>query len=396
MHKLPFPNSVSITSHPLEIVHSDVWGPAPITSNNGTRYYVTFVDDFTRFTWFFPLQHKSQVLSSFMHFKSTMENLLSCKLKILRTDCGGEYTKHDFQSFCSSTGVFHQFTCPHTSQQNGVTERKHRHIVDMGLTLMSQASLPLTFWPYAFSTAVFLINHLLSSHRGFISPWESLFGSSPPYSTFRSFGCACYPLLRPYSKHKLLIRSVQCIFLGYPSNAKGFLCFDPVSSQFFVSRQVKFDETVFPFHKLSSTPSLSHIPAHSQASNPAWLSTLLYFHSCSLPSILGAPPSSVSPTPVIDSNHMTIPPLAPTSVPVPSSVPLVTSSTAPMALSIPLVANDHPMQTRGKSGITKKKQILLTKSAPNYLHTEPPSFSVARTIPQWHEAMSSKFAALTR
>uniref|UniRef100_A0A2N9G5P5 Integrase catalytic domain-containing protein n=1 Tax=Fagus sylvatica TaxID=28930 RepID=A0A2N9G5P5_FAGSY len=222
MHKLPFPNSVSITSHPLEIVHSDVWGPAPITSNNGTRYYVTFVDDFTRFTWFFPLQHKSQVLSSFMHFKSTMENLLSCKLKILRTDCGGEYTKHDFQSFCSSTGVFHQFTCPHTSQQNGVTERKHRHIVDMGLTLMSQASLPLTFWPYAFSTAVFLINHLPSSHRGFISPWESLFGSSPPYSTFRSFGCACYPLLRPYSKHKLLIRSVQCIFLGYPSNAKGF------------------------------------------------------------------------------------------------------------------------------------------------------------------------------
>uniref|UniRef100_A0A2N9HKM9 Integrase catalytic domain-containing protein n=1 Tax=Fagus sylvatica TaxID=28930 RepID=A0A2N9HKM9_FAGSY len=423
MHKLPFPNSVSITSHPLEIVHSDVWGPAPITSNNETRYYVTFVDDFTRFTWFFPLQSKSQVLSSFMHFKSTMENLLSCKLKILRTDCGGEYTKHDFQSFCSSTGVFHQFTCPHTSQQNGVAERKHRHIVDMGLTLMSQASLPLTFWPYAFSTAVFLINRLPSPHRGLISPWESLFGSSPPYSIFRSFGCACYPLLRPYSKHKLLPRSVQCIFLGYPSNAKGFLCFDPVSSRFFVSRHVTFDESVFPFHKLSSTPSFSHLPAHSQASNPAWLSALLYFHSCSLPSLLGAPP-----TPVLNSTNMPIPPLAPTSVTVLSSVPVVPSSTAPVstsstapvptsstapvpssstapvtassltpvAPSSPLVANAHPMQTRGKSGITKKKQLLLTKSAPDYLHTEPPSFSVARTIPQWHEAMASEFAALTR
>uniref|UniRef100_A0A2N9EGE1 Integrase catalytic domain-containing protein n=1 Tax=Fagus sylvatica TaxID=28930 RepID=A0A2N9EGE1_FAGSY len=162
MHQLPFPKSVSITSRPLEIVHSDVWGPAPITSTNGTRYYITFVDDFTRFTWFFPLHHKCQVLSSFMHFKSTMENLLSCKLKILRTDCGGEYSKHEFQSFCSSTGVLHQFTCPHISQQNGVAERKHRHIVDMGLTLMSQASLPLTFWPYAFSTSVFLINRLPS------------------------------------------------------------------------------------------------------------------------------------------------------------------------------------------------------------------------------------------
>uniref|UniRef100_A0A2N9HGM7 CCHC-type domain-containing protein n=1 Tax=Fagus sylvatica TaxID=28930 RepID=A0A2N9HGM7_FAGSY len=67
------------------------------------------------------------------------------------------------------------FTCPHTSQQNGVAERKHRHIVDMGLTLMSQASLPLTFWPYAFSTSVFLINRLPSPQRGFISPWERLF-----------------------------------------------------------------------------------------------------------------------------------------------------------------------------------------------------------------------------
>ena len=198
-----------------------------------------------------------------MHFKSTMENLLSCKLKILHIDSGGEYSKHEFQSFCSSIGVLHQFTCPHTSQQNGVAKRKHRHIVDMGLTFMSQASLPLTFWPYAFSTLVFLINRLPSSHRGFVSPWESLFGSSPPYTSFRSFGCACYPLLCPYSKHKLLPHSIQCIFLGYHSNAKGFLCFDSVSSQFFVSRHVKFDETMYHFHKLSSTSSLSHIPAHS-------------------------------------------------------------------------------------------------------------------------------------
>jgi hypothetical protein len=92
MHQLPFPKSVSITSRPLEIVHSDVWGLAPITSNNGSRFYVIFVDDFTRFTWFFPLHHKSQVLSSSMHFKSTMENLLGCNLKILRTNCGGEYS----------------------------------------------------------------------------------------------------------------------------------------------------------------------------------------------------------------------------------------------------------------------------------------------------------------
>uniref|UniRef100_A0A2N9E5R8 Integrase catalytic domain-containing protein n=1 Tax=Fagus sylvatica TaxID=28930 RepID=A0A2N9E5R8_FAGSY len=319
MHQLPFPKSVSITSRPLEIVHSDVWGPAPITSNNGTRYYVTFVDEFTRFTWFFPLQHKCQVLSSFMHFKSTMENLLSCKLKILRTDCGGEYSKHEFQSFCSSTGVLHQFTCPHTSQQNGVAERKHRHIVDKGLTLMSQASLPLTFWPYAFSTSVFLINRLPSPHRGFISPWERLFGSLPSYTSFRSFGCACYPLLRPYSKHKLLPRSVQCVFLG-----------------------------------------------------PAMFQIQLLIHLS--PHIPVSIPSTVS---------------APLSMPTPVHSPL-SSSTDPLAV------NSHPMQTRAKSGISKKKQVLLTATAPDYLTTEPPSFAVARHIPQWHDAMASEFAALQR
>ena len=115
-HQLPFTNSVSITTCPLELVHTDVWGPAPVTSCNGTRYYVSFIDDFTHFMWFFPLKYKSQVLESFKHFKSTMENILDCKIKILRSDCGGEYSKSEFQSFCSSAGILHQFSCLHTSQ----------------------------------------------------------------------------------------------------------------------------------------------------------------------------------------------------------------------------------------------------------------------------------------
>ena len=106
MTQLPFSNSTSCTT----------------SSINGHRYYVIFVDDFTRFTWFFPLKHKSQVLSSFQHFKHTMENLLKTSIKILRTNCGGEYTNNEFRNFCSNSGVLHQFTCSHTSQQNGVFE----------------------------------------------------------------------------------------------------------------------------------------------------------------------------------------------------------------------------------------------------------------------------------
>ena len=74
-----------------------------------------------------------------------MQNLLNHKMKILRTDCGGEYASNEFYSLCISHGITHQYTCPHTSQQNRLAERKHRHIVDIALTLISQSSLPLSF-----------------------------------------------------------------------------------------------------------------------------------------------------------------------------------------------------------------------------------------------------------
>ena len=116
MTQLPFPTSCTKTTAPPQLVHSDVWGPTPVTSHNGTKYYVSFIDDFSRFTWFFPLKHKSKVLPTFIHFKSTIENLLSHKLKIIRTDYGGEYTDIAFQNFCSNNGIFHQFSYPHTHQ----------------------------------------------------------------------------------------------------------------------------------------------------------------------------------------------------------------------------------------------------------------------------------------
>ena len=143
--KIPFKNSISHACKPLEVVHNDVWGPAPVTSNSGYQYYVIFVDEFTRFTWFYPIKSKSDVLSCFVSFTHTMQNLLSQKNKILRTDCGGEYASLEFQSFCIKNDILHQYTCPHTSEQNGLAERKHRHSVDIALTLISQSSLPLHF-----------------------------------------------------------------------------------------------------------------------------------------------------------------------------------------------------------------------------------------------------------
>ena len=151
-------------------MHSDVWGPSPLTSLLSFNYYVIFVDDYSRFTWLFLLKHKNEVLSVFKHFKSMVETQFNSKLKILRTDNGSEYINNDFKSFCSISGILHQSSYPHTPEQNGVLERKHRHIVETGLTLLYQSHLPLNYWSYAFSAATYLINRMPSSVLGFHSP----------------------------------------------------------------------------------------------------------------------------------------------------------------------------------------------------------------------------------
>jgi hypothetical protein len=243
--QLPFSDSTRVSSHPLELIHSDVW-VSPIVSHSGYRYYVFFIDDYSRFTWMYPISNKSDVFSCFVKFKTLVENFFSCRIKQFQSDNGGEYVSNQFTSFLTSNGILHRLTCPYTSQQNGVAERKHRHVMDIGLSLLAQSRLPSSFWVDAFLTAIFLINRLPTPILNHESPYSKLFQRSPDYSQLRSFGCVCYPLLRPYSSHKLAFRSKICLFLGYSSHHKGYRCYDPVSKKIYMSRNVVFDEKKFP------------------------------------------------------------------------------------------------------------------------------------------------------
>jgi hypothetical protein len=104
--KLPFPTSTRVSTTPLELIHSDVWS-SPIMSVGGCRYYVVFIDDYSRFTWMFPLQNKSDVFLCFIKFKNLVENLLSCKIKQLQSDNGGEYISNNFKNFLETHGILH-------------------------------------------------------------------------------------------------------------------------------------------------------------------------------------------------------------------------------------------------------------------------------------------------
>jgi histone deacetylase 1/2 len=132
-----------VYTKPFEIIHCDLWGPAPITSYYGYNYYITFVDTYTKYTWIYFLKHKSDALKAFTQFSSFIQNQFQSTIKALQSDWGGEL--RSFTSLLNTLGIQHRLTCPHTSHQNGTVERKHRQIVEMGLTLLSQASLPLKF-----------------------------------------------------------------------------------------------------------------------------------------------------------------------------------------------------------------------------------------------------------
>ena len=126
------------------------------------KHYFVFIDDHTRYTWFYPLRRKSNFFECFLKFQNLVENQLERQIKIFQSDGGSEFQSIKFQNHLSKCGILQRVSCPGTPEQNGVVERKHRHIVEMGLTMLFNAKLPLSLWVDAFHTVVYLINRLPS------------------------------------------------------------------------------------------------------------------------------------------------------------------------------------------------------------------------------------------
>lgn len=145
-HFPPYSTFSQSKSHfPLELIHSDIWGPVPNFLISGVKFYMTFIDDYSRYCWIYPLTFKSQVFDVFFKFKALVENmsnLSNCRIKLLQTGGGGEYTSTTFKNFLTLNGISHIISCPHTPEQNGLAEHKHRHIVDMALALIAQSHVP--------------------------------------------------------------------------------------------------------------------------------------------------------------------------------------------------------------------------------------------------------------
>jgi hypothetical protein len=232
LHKQHFGVTASVSKQPLDLLFLDVWGPAPVLSSNNKRYFLCVVDDFSKYLWIFPMSCKSDVCAIFANFKRLVENFFSHTIKAVQTDGGGEFIP--LQRILTSSGISYRQTCPHTHHQNGSVERRHRHIVDTGLTLLSHSGVPFKYWDDAFDTACFLINRLPTATRS-QSSFELLFGKAPDYRFLKTFGCECWPYLRPYNSHKFSFRSKSCLFLGYSKPHLGYKCLDLSTNRLYIA-----------------------------------------------------------------------------------------------------------------------------------------------------------------
>ena len=142
---MPFNTSESISTDIFDIIHSDIWGPSSVSSIGGSRYFVVFVDDYSRYSWIFNMKHRFELLQVYSNFAKMVETQFSKRIKIFRSDNALKYTQYAFQAVLHSYGTIHQLTCPGTSQQNGRVERKLRHILNTVHALLFSAKVPTPF-----------------------------------------------------------------------------------------------------------------------------------------------------------------------------------------------------------------------------------------------------------
>jgi transposase InsO family protein len=204
-------------SEALQVVHSDVCGPFEVPSLGGSKYFVTFVDEFTRMMGLYTIKLKSEVFDVFKRFKVLIEKETGRSIKILRTDGGGEYTSKDFEAFYVNHGIVHEVTTPYTPQHNGLAERRNRTLLNMARSMIKQKNLPHKFWGKAVTVATYLLNKCPTKKLNMKVPEEAWNGRKPSVKHLRIFGSLCYKHVSNAKRSKLEDKSEIMILVGCPA-----------------------------------------------------------------------------------------------------------------------------------------------------------------------------------
>lgn len=239
--QLPFKrNYEDRTSEVLEIVHTDLCGPMRTDSLGRHRYFVVFIDDYSRWTQVYFLRSKTDMLTVFKEFKVDVENQTGRKIKYLQSDNGTETCNQHFEDYLKTCGIKRRLTVAYTPQQNGVAERKIRTLVEAARCMLLHANISKGFWAEAVNTANYIQNRCPSRSINFQTPFKLWFNRNPKLHYFQIFGAKAYSLIKSPGKDKFESKSIECIFIGYSTESKAYKLYVPSQRKVIVSRDVKF------------------------------------------------------------------------------------------------------------------------------------------------------------
>ncbi|GBN04901.1 Retrovirus-related Pol polyprotein from transposon TNT 1-94 [Araneus ventricosus] len=232
-----------VTKSVLDKVHMDLWGPAPVNSLGGSKYFLSIIDNFSRKKDVFTLKSKSGVFSIFKEYLSRVQRELRRKLKSVRTDNGLEFCHKDFETFLRNLGIKIERTSFYTPELNGIAERFNRSSMEAVRTMLQDSGLQPRFWAEALHAYVHTKNrcsHKLTEGK---TPMEIWSGHKPSIRHCRTFGSLAYVYVPIVNRNKLQPKAKIGILVGYAVNRRGYRVWLPKERKVVESIHVKIDET---------------------------------------------------------------------------------------------------------------------------------------------------------
>lgn len=237
------PLSESNSKHILDRVYMDVWGPSPVKSLGGNRYFLSIIDDYTRKVVVYILKQKSEVFDCFKKYLAMVERDRNIKLKCVRTDNGMEFCHKEFESFLSDHGIRIERTSVYTPEQNGIAERFNRTAMDGVRSMLQDSGLPQNFWAEALLSFVHTFNRSTHKPTQDKTPTEIWTGRKPLVTHLKIFGSLAFIYVPKLKRNKLEPKAKVGILVGYALKTKGYRIWLPEEKQIIETVHVNIDET---------------------------------------------------------------------------------------------------------------------------------------------------------
>ena len=237
----PFPKRRGIRSRKLgELIHTDIWGPTRHTSLGGKRYFLTCIDDYSRYMTVYFLKHKSDAFGHLTEYAKAVKDRTGRMPKALRADNGKEYVNRKLQSWCREKGIQIQYTAPYSPQQNGVAERANRTLVELTRAMLKARNVPKTLWPTAVSHAAYVRNRAYTRAIYSQTPYERWNNEKPNVTKLQEYGTPVEILREAENQSKLEPKTKTCTFLGFEDHIDAIRYYDAETHNIKFSRNFRF------------------------------------------------------------------------------------------------------------------------------------------------------------